>query len=39
MNQSGPTLEICGRLGLLPSGPMTSSGQAADELALAEAGA
>jgi methylenetetrahydrofolate reductase (NADPH) len=39
MNQSGPTLEICGRLGLLPIGPVASTGQAADELALAEAGA
>ena len=39
MNQSGPTLEICHRLGLLPSGSVASTGQAADELALAEVAA
>jgi methylenetetrahydrofolate reductase (NADPH) len=38
MNQSAPTLEICSRLGLLPSGSVAGNGQSADQRALAEAG-
>ena len=38
MNQSAPTLEICRRLGLLPSGSAVCNGQSADQRALAEAG-
>lgn len=39
MNQSGPTLEICGRLGLLPAGSVAGNGQTADQRALAEVAA
>lgn len=35
MNQSAPTLEICSRLGLLPSGSVAGTDHAPDELALA----
>jgi methylenetetrahydrofolate reductase (NADPH) len=35
MNQSAPTLEICRRLGLLPSGSEAGTDHAPDELALA----
>lgn len=35
MNQSAPTLEICGRLGLLPGASATDTDDAADVLALA----
>ena len=38
MNQSAPTLEICRRLGLLPSGSAAGNGQSADQRTLAEAG-